>query len=270
MFKHLHRAIAICVQDKKWVLPKVVPTFFILTLGVIFFQSCKPLELLGKRKEESQQPPTFEANPSAEVAMSPADKAGFYRWLSKEMYEQVMGKPVTSASQIDGWANVLSQRGSIEGVYNGMVHSVEYASLEKGKADGKAVSFFTQEIAIVSNPILPDSHPSIKENVEKYSKLAAGASLYSLKRALGEKILAESIQRKNDKEQLAIWYSALATRWARMDIPFGLERRNNKDEIYHLQWAKESNLGLIQWELLNRAHRILNSLGGVKINPAGK
>ena len=101
------------------------------------------------------------------------------------------------------------------------------------------------------------------------------APLYSLKRELGEKILSEVNKRKNDRNALANLYADLVIRWGKTNIPFGLAQRANADPEFHRNWAKENSIGLIQWELLNRAHRVLNSYGGVLISspptsPPGK
>jgi hypothetical protein len=47
-------------------------------------------------------------------------------------------------------------------------------------------------------------------------------------------------------------------------------QRNEKNEVFHFNWAKENTLGMLEWELLNREHRILNQLGGIAASTPGK
>jgi hypothetical protein len=49
-----------------------------------------------------------------------------------------------------------------------------------------------------------------------------------------------------------------------------MAQRNKTDEIFHFNWAKENKLGMIQWELLNKVHRLMNAYGGIGASPAGK
>ncbi len=248
---------------KKWDSLRMAPTFLLL---VIFFSSCdwakalRPQQNVKSRDEQKEK--------SAEPAMSlmtQGERFAFHRWLVTEMQEQVLGRAVKNSADVDGWANVLSQRGSIEGVYHGFVLSSEYAALEKGRADLKAVRFFSQEMAALDNPNLADTQDVVRLAREKYAKEYMTAPLFTLKRFLGDKIIKESNARKEDKERLAAWYASFAVRWAAAGVPFGLPQRNKTDEAFHYRWAKENNLGVIQWELLNRVHRVMNAFGGVSL-----
>jgi hypothetical protein len=95
-----------------------------------------------------------------------------------------------------------------------------------------------------------------------------GTSLFTLKRILGEKVLQEANKRKDDKDGLAAWYASFVSRWVKIGVPFGLVQRNREDEAFHFRWAKENNLGMVQWELLNRVHRVMNSFGGLAPVPS--
>lgn len=216
-----------------------------------------------------------ETNKTAEPAnvkmMSPGEKLAFHRWLVIEMQEQIFARPVKDTKAASGWANVLSQRASIEGVYHGLILSTEYVSLEKGKAsDIKALRFFGNEMAMLDFPAATEDDPRVHAASARYVRDSMGWTIFTLKRELGERILREAEKRKTDSEKLAAWFAGIAARWAKHDINFGLPQRNNRDEVFHFNWAKENTLGMIQWELLNRAHRILNQLGGIAVNPTGK
>ncbi len=219
------------------------------------------------RKEESNRA----AEPTNVKMMSPREKLAFHRWLVLEMQEQIFSRPVKDQNSASALANVLSQRASIEGVYHGIVLSTEYVALEKGQPSNvKALRFYGNEMAMLDYPAATESDPRVVSASAKYLKDSMGWPIYTLKRELGERILRESEGRKDDSEKLAAWYSGIAARWAKYEIDFGLPQRNNKDEVFHFNWAKENTLGMIQWELLNRAHRILNKLGGIATSPIGK
>lgn len=203
--------------------------------------------------------------------MSPRERFAFHRWLILEMQEQVFARPVSDKAAANGWANVLSQKGSIEGVYHGLVLSSEYAGLERGRPSNvQALRFFGLEMALMDFPAAMESDHHIQSASARYVKESLELSIFTLKRELGERILREAEKRKDDREKLAAWYSSIAARWSKLDISFGLPLRNERDEVFHFQWAKENTLGMVEWELLNRAHRILNHLGGVTVSPSGR
>lgn len=163
----------------------------------------------------------------------------------------------------------------MEGVYHGLILSSEYTALEKGRAPTKAVRFFAQEMAALDFPNLNDTTPEVKAAAEKYAQEHLNTPLFSLKKLLGEKVLKEANNRKADRDGLAAWYSSFVARWVKTGVPFGLPQRDKPEEAFHYTWAKENNLGMIQWELLNRVHRVMNAYGEVapvkpQATPAGK
>lgn len=247
---------------KKWAPHSRMPAFFCLC--AVLFYSCDLL------KPASQRGLNQGKDANREVSAEPAsdfktmsEKLAFYRWLVTEMQEQVYSKPAKGQADVDGWANVLSQRGSVEGVYRGLVLSTEYAALEQGRADLKALRFFAQEMAAFDFPNSQESDPALKAAGEKYAKEYMGKPLFTLKRVLGDRVIQEAETRKGDKDRLAAWYSNFVGRWAKAGVSFGMAQRDRADEAFHFKWAKENNLGMIQWELLNRVHRVLNSYGGI-------
>jgi hypothetical protein len=246
--------------------PGLFPALFLFSL---LFSGCDLMELLrpsAKRMKE-QQSSQASAEPANSKLMSPREKFAFHKWLVLEMQEQIYARPAKDQAAAASWANVLGQRASIEGVYHGIILSTEYTSLEKGKAaDIKALRFFGSEMAMLDFPAAPEGDSRLAEASEKYVKESMGFSVFTLKRELGERILKEADKRKSDDEKLAAWFSGIAARWAKHDVDFGMAQRNNKDEAFHFNWAKENNLGMIQWELLNKAHRILNHLSGIAVS----
>lgn len=211
------------------------------------------------------------AEPAGKPSMSAGEKQAFYRWLVSEMHEQIFLQPAKSKADIESWASIFSQGASIEGVYHGLVLSKEYAELERGKANLRALRWFAAEMAWLDDPEAKETDPAAKARNESYAKQHISSSLFTLKRELGERLLGEVEKRKASSEKLASWYASIAARWAKMDVSFGMASRNRDDFSFHRDWAKENSLGLVQWELLNRAHRILNDRGGVAVAaPSGK
>jgi hypothetical protein len=241
----------------------VASAFFLFGI----FTSCKLFDEVRPKNVE-QKPSDSQKEMSADPSntmMTKGEVFNFHRWLVKEMQEQILVRPANNDQDINGWANVLSQRGSIEGVYHGFVLSSEYGAKETGKPELKAVRFFAQEMAAFDFPNAKDGDPEIAKAAEKYAKENMSTPLFAMKRFLGDRILKESIARKADKERLASWYSGFVGRWSKAGVAFGHKQRDSGTEAYHYKWALDNNLGMVQWELLNRMHRIMNAYGGVAL-----
>ncbi|MGZ3711605.1 MAG: hypothetical protein ACXVBE_07605, partial [Bdellovibrionota bacterium] len=247
-------------------------------LLIAVFLLCSSCELLDAFRpavaRQKAQVLQNQVNGSAEPEgmMSPSEKMSFHRWMVKEMIEQVLARPIKDKNEVEGWANVLSQRGSLEGIYHGLVLSSEYGEKEKGRGEVKALRFYAMEMAMLDSPASSEQDPKVKAASEKYAKENMSTSVFTMKRELGERLVREAESRKGNKETLAAWYAAIAARWAKLNVDFGLAQRNKTDEVFHFNWAKENNLGMIQWELLNKVHRLMNNYGGVLVgsSPAGK
>lgn len=259
------------LSSKGHAVRKVLRAFFLFSVCA-FLASCEMPEFLrpgmGLKPGAPASAPKAAgvAEPTGLGTLTPREKFAFHSWLVTEMQEQIFARPLKDKAGNAGWANVLSQKGSIEGVYHGFILSSEYLALENAKpADLKALRFFGLEMALMDFPSSTETDPKIQEVAAKYVTEHSQSSIYTLKRELGERILREADRRKNDLEKLAAWYSGIAARWAKLDIPFGLPQRSNPDEIFHFQWAKDNTLGMVQWELLNREHRIFNHLAGISV-----
>jgi hypothetical protein len=247
----------------------ILPALFLFPILVL--SGCDLPDFLRPSAKMVREQTNSTAEPNTTKMMSPREKFAFHKWLVLEMQEQIFARPAKDQNSAAGWANVLGQRASIEGVYHGIILSSEYANLEKGNAaDIKALRFYGNEMAMLEFPSAQESDARVQGAAAKYVKESMGLPIYTLKRELGERILREADKRRGDTEKLAAWFAGIASRWARQDINFGMPQRNNKDEAFHFNWAKENTLGMIQWELLNKAHRILNHLGGIAVSPTGK
>ncbi|MCO5143977.1 MAG: hypothetical protein M9962_12880 [Oligoflexia bacterium] len=175
--------------------------FFVLIL--FSFSSC---EFLGFRLSKVRSTPDSKdksADPAGVSFLTAGEKLKFHRWLVLEMYEQVFGHPMKDKSEATGWANVLSQRGSIEGVYHGFVYSKEYSDLENGKAKLPAIRFFSTEMAILDHPNKAESSDEIKNAAEKYASENMAVPFFTLKKQLGDRIIKEAVARKEDKSKIS-------------------------------------------------------------------
>lgn len=241
----------------------------LLASGCDLLDAFKPASSSNKLPSQAAQDPksllaSKEAVPGSGI--SAKEKFAFHRWLVTEMQEQIFSRPVKNSADSEGWANVLSQKGSIEGVYHGFVLSSEYFALEKGKAANiKALRFYGTEMAMMDFPASPENDPKVQAAASRYVKDKMQETVYTLKRELGERILHEAEKRKTDNEKLAAWYAGIAIRWIKQDVSFGLPQRNTNDEVFHFNWAKNNSFGMLEWELLNREHRIFNQLGGIAV-----
>lgn len=104
----------------------------------------------------------------------------------------------------------------------------------------------------------PSSKWDAKALADQYSKTFVGASIFTLKRLIGDEALELVTSKKDSPEKLALWYSQWAVRKCARNVDFGLALRNKADEQFHYQWALSAGEDRIKWEVLNRLHRILN------------
>lgn len=105
----------------------------------------------------------------------------------------------------------------------------------------------------------PEGAYSAERASEEFQRLFAPASIYTLKRVLGEEALKVIAARKPDPEKFAEWYGKWVVRMAGRQVDFGLALRNKADEAFHREWAKSASPDRLSWEVLNRLHRVLNA-----------
>ena len=110
-----------------------------------------------------------------------------------------------------------------------------------------------------SDPIQSVRAVSMELAQRHYVSLFGGASIYLLKRTLGEEAIRVITQKACSKELLAQWYGDLAARLAQEGVDFGLSQRNQTSPQYHYKWAIENSNDSLSWEVLNRYHRLLNA-----------
>ncbi|MBN22578.1 MAG: hypothetical protein CL678_14945 [Bdellovibrionaceae bacterium] len=214
--------------------------------------------------------------------------------LLQEVYRVVFLSKKIKKIEFGNWVDSLNQGASIEGVYNGLTHSSRYRELEKNNpgATARALSIFGRELALLqkdrpeishfsTSDALPLSEPAEVEYVEgthvpqleeqpvkkeldverladNYSKHFVGASIYTLKRILGDEVLKVIEEKEKSNQELSLWYSQWQKHFSEYKIDYGLPLRNKSDEAFHFGWARSVSSDRIRWESLNRVHRTLN------------
>ncbi len=95
---------------------------------------------------------------------------------------------------------------------------------------------------------------------EEYARVFVGASVFTLKRVLGEEAMKVIARKGEYREKLAEWYSRWVVRiCTQRTVDFGLPLRNKPDESLHYRWALQASNDRLLWETLNRLHRVINA-----------
>ncbi|HTL12536.1 MAG TPA: hypothetical protein VL588_08625, partial [Bdellovibrionota bacterium] len=75
--------------------------------------------------------------------------------------------------------------------------------------------------------------PPLDQLATKYSNLFVGASIFTLKRILGDEALKVMAVKKEYREKFALWYSQWVVAEAGYGVDFGLDQRNKADADFH-------------------------------------
>jgi hypothetical protein len=95
-------------------------------------------------------------------------------------------------------------------------------------------------------------------SAEQISQSFVGASVFTLKRVLGDEALKLIDEKKASPDTLSRWYSKWVVHMASLHVDFGLALRNKSDEKFHFEWAEAAPEDSLIWEVLNRLHRVIN------------
>ncbi len=197
--------------------------------------------------------------------------------LNKEILEEmvvvVLQKEPQEWSSLSSFLEALDQGASYEEVYRGMIRSPEYQRLEQesGGASVEALKVFSALLSELEKQ-LPAPTPmdtllqaaqvsketSQSTEVKDLSSAFVGVPLFTLKKIIGEEALKVIAAQSEYREKLALWYSKWAIQMAKRSVDFGFEVRNNQNEAFYYRWALAQSRDLLQWEILNRFHRLLN------------
>lgn len=201
-------------------------------------------------------------------------------------------------SEFGALANSLNEGASLEGIYHGLVDGPKYRALEgqSTAATPAVIKAFSLELANIqvdmkhprsfkgeqakaipgieypdgsSAPVQPsdDSVPDpsappvdLVTKATQFAQTFVGASVFTLKRILGEEALNRIDEAAASHDQVAQWYVRLVERMAPVGVDYGLKERNDPSPDFHLRWAMAASDDRIKWEVLNRYHRYLNAL----------
>jgi hypothetical protein len=246
--------------------------------------------------------PTVSASPSLEEAIQrSARRAQSNAEFLQEMFRVVLLKEAQGNPEFTALLDTLNQGATLEGVYNGLVHSAAYRELEASSAPASpaVLRAFAEELAALElelpertlfdamsgKPLAKIEMPtgsesaasaaaaaaakaeaaapqkaagSAKDLANEYMKVFVGASHYTLKRVIGDEALKVVAAKTAKKTELVEWYVKFVTVLAERKVDFGLELRNKPDREFHLGWAMTASLDKLQWEVLNRLHRVMN------------
>jgi len=235
-----------------------------------------------------------------------AERSKAHSEFLQEMYRVVLLREPESRIEFGNLVDTLNQGASIEGIYNGLIHSSSYRELESQNqgASPQTIRAFVEEMILLQQVLpeeertllteesarpLPDLTPpeyvesqvgggnsaapptpmvqgspraltkvEIQAWKSSLERLFIGSSIFTLKRLLGDEVLKVIAHQRSYPELLARWYGGFALRSLDRKVDFGLEKRNSTDEQFHRSWAMTAPYDVIQWEALNRVHRILN------------
>lgn len=173
--------------------------------------------------------------------------------LAAEIYRDVYAQPLTDRAEFSGWANVLVQGASIEGVYRGFILSKEYRlKEEKGpRICSSALAYFSTEAAEIK-----------KRPKEEFLDRFNAAPFFAAKRVLGEALLSHFDEIAGDPGRVASEFGRLVERSSApaLRTQFGSRARDLATADSSAAWAKSATLDSIKWEALNRIHRVMNAL----------
>ena len=141
-------------MKRKWI---------VILIGGTVLGGCNVSEWIKQGVSPSSPEPVVSASPSAapngSVSVNAA-KAKANAELLREMYVSVNGVPPTNRADFGSMLDSMNQGASLEGVYNGFIHSAAYRKLEVENpgAQPDALKFFVDELAQIEMEL-----PSVTE-----------------------------------------------------------------------------------------------------------
>ncbi len=213
----------------------------------------------------------------------------------KELFKDTLTRE-PSSEEATRLMTVLDQGAHFEGIYNGIIYSIDYKVKEKGRASVAAIKIYAeiltrlkqeQEIETASKKnseinmdqelpkteiLKPGSTDTAKvltftkeetaKKIEEFKQETVfnELSFCALKRILGEEMLKTIDLKKAYKEKLATFFGKNVIFLNQYGADFGIAQRNKNDETYHYRWALYSEEDRIKWEMLHRIHVIFNTI----------
>jgi hypothetical protein len=168
----------------------------------------------------------------------------------REVYEVTrLSKP--NDEEVSQWFNILSQGGSREGVYRGLVLDSVYAGLENYDSglNEKMVEFVGSYMGKYLEQVLS------KENAKKMN-------FFTIKKLLTEKSLEvmDELYRINPQDSYT-WYAVFSSEMA-VKYPALMNNEVRKDEraLRHLNWAQNVPFQFVKSEFIIKMQTVMNQL----------
>lgn len=182
------------------------------------------------------------------VKISDEDAQKYNYYFVKELFEAVR-KREANANEVAQWMNVLSQGGTRDGVYRGLVLDQTYAGLENYPlpVNDSMVAFASYFLEVYTGK---------KYEAQKLMSF----NFYALKRNVTERAL-DVIDAYASQNQRADWYAVLSADLAK-NYPqvFENKTRTNIDPGVHQNWANSYSTQYLKSEVVIKLHKVFNSL----------
>ena len=200
-----------------------------------------------------------------------------------ELYKVVLQREVRSEDEFQKNMHIMDQGAHFEGIYNGLVHSPEYKSFEKGAASVSAVKTYAELMTQVLldqkfDPLKipkPESKEPLSDGQEikppqptdleraslkaELERDAITKPFFTLKRKLGEEVIKTIELKREYREKMATWYGRFTVSLNKRGVDFGVPERNKLDEYPYYKWALDAEEDRIRWECLVRVHVVMNA-----------
>jgi hypothetical protein len=236
-------------------LHSLIKIILVALASIPAFQSCDKLQLATKARTT----PETELQGKAQ--------------LLHEMFRVVLLREPMGETEFMDFLSPLAQGGSLEGIYNGFVHSDRYLALEEHAppATPKALMLFSDELTSLEQELQKPTDFGIQGTpaTQKYEDKFKSASIYTMKRILGEEALRVS-ELKTDRDVFATWYAHFTVDLIEKGVSSGTPLRDKADFQFHHDWALKAPMDRANWEILNRIHRAMNAANLVKADEVKK
>jgi len=167
----------------------------------------------------------------------------------KELYESARNQPSTS-NDLAKWMNVVSQGGSLEGVYHALVLDNTYAGLENfdQPASAAAINYAVEYLDKYLNKAVT------REKLE-------GSNFFTLKRVVTERTIEAMNALAKKRSDLNDWYAVLAHDMASTRPEMWTNKiRKSQSKVFHKKWANKAPYSFVSSEVIIKVHKTFNYL----------
>jgi hypothetical protein len=184
-----------------------------------------------------------------QIILKPEQEEKYYYAYVREIFE-VTRQTKPNDDEMAKLMNILSQKGSREGIYHSLVLDSVYGGMEnydkpiKSNAADFAIYFYGRYIG----------KKVAKENLK-------GMNIYSLKRLVADKALDVMDAYGDNREDLEKWYAVMSSDLAsKFPLVWSGKMRKDTSSQNHKLWASKVPLQHIKSEMLIKIHGAFNSL----------